>query len=1145
MDVETISLIIGIIGILETLALFVSARLVQRYPSIHWWAVGRALNAAGSLLIATRAILPLDVVVIASISCLVLALLPTLIGVNRFIGVPRRRQELAAVALGVAVVATAVFFTLVIPNPIARTFVAMAIAAALNLMAAWSLSQPTTPQLRRIYRAAAVVALIYGVWLIVRAALTLADGMLNPAFNIIAVHRTTLIGMLGAVGLWTIAMIAVIVQRLLLDLQRAQESERATLRQAAAELEQAYLLSREREELFRLTFDQSPLGAAIVSATGTFLRVNATLGQIAQRPAAELIGLELATVVHAEDLSALVSQLRTLVGGQAESFSSELRFATPGQPAVWVKVSARRVLTSADDQPTILLLADDITERKRTEQRLRVIEHQQQLTLRTIPVQFWIKDAEGRYLIASDRLCAFHGYGPGELVGRTPEEIYSPELAAFIRAGDQQVLREGARDYPEALITDHAGQRRWLDSSRAPVYDEGGALIGIIGVSRDVTERKQQEEALRRSREQLELALWGGELAIWDWDVPSNTLQTNGALAAGLAGLIGGDIGPDATVVTERIHPDDIAEVFRVFRTAIGTGASIEVEYRIGESGEGWRWLMSRGRVVAHDEQGRALRLVGVTQDVTARRTAEEALRERETMLRAIGDNLPDAMVYQLVRSPEGRDYFTYVSAGVRQISGLTPEQVYAQPSAIRAQHAPEGIEYYNELTAHSERHLTDFDYEMPKLMPDGSRRWSHLRSRPRRQPDGSTVWDGVEIDITERKRIDAQLRRRIDELVTLNQISQALTNWTDMPTRLETVGRLLRSLFGAASVALWEHAPHGVLHERMRIGGAVEPARREIAVAESGIAQRVLEDNAGLIDWMNSDPLLRDESAPGAPSGILVVPLQTRGAALGVLVMTPASEAQVYTPADLALAQTIAGTLATAIENTRLVDEAQQLAVERERRRIAQDLHDSVNQTLLAAARTAELVPRIWELDPEEGHDALLDLRRLTRSALDEMRALVVELYPRALTDAPLHESLRHLAPAASAKTGAMLETDLSPTPILPPNVQVAMYRIAQEAINNACRHAHARRVAISLSVSPPINGVRWAGEVTVRVADDGQGFDLAASPPGRMGLTSMRERAADIGATLAIHSHIGGGTTITATWRGNATAAKETPQP
>jgi signal transduction histidine kinase len=155
-------------------------------------------------------------------------------------------------------------------------------------------------------------------------------------------------------------------------------------------------------------------------------------------------------------------------------------------------------------------------------------------------------------------------------------------------------------------------------------------------------------------------------------------------------------------------------------------------------------------------------------------------------------------------------------------------------------------------------------------------------------------------------------------------------------------------------------------------------------------------------------------------------------------------------------------------------------------------------------------------------------------------MRSLLVELRPETLTRAPLHELLQMLVAAVTAKSRLAVEAALDPVPLLPADVQVALYRIAQEALNNVARHAGASHLSVRLEATPLAASVPApllppsTLAVSLEVADDGQGFVPAAAPRGRLGLASMGERAAGVGAALRLDSQPGAGTRVSVTWTG-----------
>jgi signal transduction histidine kinase/ligand-binding sensor domain-containing protein len=198
--------------------------------------------------------------------------------------------------------------------------------------------------------------------------------------------------------------------------------------------------------------------------------------------------------------------------------------------------------------------------------------------------------------------------------------------------------------------------------------------------------------------------------------------------------------------------------------------------------------------------------------------------------------------------------------------------------------------------------------------------------------------------------------------------------------------------------------------------------------------------------------------------------------------------------------------------------------AVAAERSRLARELHDAVTQTLFSASLIAEVLPRVWQLDTDRGRQQLEEVRLLARGALAEMRALLLELRPEALARAKMDDLLRQLGRAMTGRTGVPVSVQTDVQCPMPAEVQVALYRIAQEALNNAAKHAEASQVDVYFQCK--------AGRVTLSICDDGRGFDMQNVPPGHFGVGIMRERAAAVGAQLEIESEPGKGTVVRVEW-------------
>lgn len=225
---------------------------------------------------------------------------------------------------------------------------------------------------------------------------------------------------------------------------------------------------------------------------------------------------------------------------------------------------------------------------------------------------------------------------------------------------------------------------------------------------------------------------------------------------------------------------------------------------------------------------------------------------------------------------------------------------------------------------------------------------------------------------------------------------------------------------------------------------------------------------------------------------------------------------------ADLAL--TVANQAAITLINAELYEHAQALAVLQERQRLAQNLHDAVNQSLFSAGLIADVLPRLWDRDQDEARRSLIDLRRLTRAAQAEMRALLAELRPSALTDTDIGDLLHLLGNALSGRLNIPVKVNVAQDVILPTEVQVAFYRVCQEALNNVAKHAKASQVDVDL--------IHDGTAIELHIRDDGKGFDLEQIVSGHYGLNMMHERAEAAGAHLTVKSQPGGGAELIMHW-------------
>jgi signal transduction histidine kinase len=268
---------------------------------------------------------------------------------------------------------------------------------------------------------------------------------------------------------------------------------------------------------------------------------------------------------------------------------------------------------------------------------------------------------------------------------------------------------------------------------------------------------------------------------------------------------------------------------------------------------------------------------------------------------------------------------------------------------------------------------------------------------------------------------------------------------------------------------------------------------------------------------WPRAHPQMRS---------FLGVPIVARGEVIAAFYLTDCEDADEFSDDDQRLIEILAAHAAVAIENARLLERSRELNIVEERNRLARELHDAVSQKLFGLVLNAEAASTLLARDPAAAGEQVARLGDLAQEALAELRGLIFELRPASLEEEGLAATLRKqvdMLRRVHARDIELRITGAARIGWVGSDTEGEVLRIAQEALNNALRHADAERIELRLQARD--------GRLTLTVADDGIGFDPEA--PGlrarRLGLTSMEERAHALGGSLVVVSRPGDGTTVT----------------
>ena len=268
-------------------------------------------------------------------------------------------------------------------------------------------------------------------------------------------------------------------------------------------------------------------------------------------------------------------------------------------------------------------------ERARAEKALRDSEILTRSIVEHLPQRIFVKDRNSRYVFCNSSYAQDLGMELEQIVGKDDFAFFPPELAEAYRADDRTVMTEGTIKVLDERYK-RAGEEQWIHTTKVPHRDEQGEIVGVLGIFENITGHKRDVEALRTAEERTRFALQNAHVGIWDLDYTSGVLQWSDVMETQY-GLSPGTFGGTFEAFVERIHPEDRASVLDIVGNGMKTGADFSVLHRTTRPDGAVRWLRGSGRIVL-DEGGQPLRAIGISQDVTERRTLEAQFQQAQKM---------------------------------------------------------------------------------------------------------------------------------------------------------------------------------------------------------------------------------------------------------------------------------------------------------------------------------------------------------------------------------------------------------------------------------------------------------------------------------------------------------------------------------
>ncbi len=813
--------------------------------------------------------------------------------------------------------------------------------------------------------------------------------------------------------------------------------------------------------------------------------------------------------IHLDDRQAIMDRF-TKALERNEPFDREYRIVRYADQQVrWVH-GIGRLRFNSDGQPLSMLgTIQDITERKLAEEALRESEERFRLLVEAIPQPIWRSDADGNVIEFNRRWREYTGQTAEEAKGSGwTKALHSDEAAMVVNKVRGGITSGAAIEIVNRLRRASDGSYRWHLARAVPMNDRDGKLIGWFGCATDIDDQKRAEEALTQSEEALqeahdelehrvkerteELAKANEELDIFrrfaeDSDEGFGMSDFDGRIVyanSTLCRLFGEEKPGD--VIGKHVsayYPQEYLQRRKdeLIPALLGEG-HLHIEQNVlPRNGKPIQTLQST--FLIRDKDGSPFRIAVVISDITERKEAEQALRQSHDELQAIYNGMFDGLLVADIETKK------YVRTNVAMTRMLGYSEAELRSLSVEDVHPRKDLPLvlgHFQMFAEGKLHLNN---DVPLLRKDGSEFYA-LVTASKITFSGRSCLVGIFHDISERKRAEEALRQSHDELQTIYDGMFDGLLVADIETR--------RFVRGNAAMS--------------RMLGYSETELRSLSVEDihpEADVPFVIEQFQGLAEGK----LQISEDVPV---------LRKDGSVFHALVTTSK-----VTHDDR---RCIAGFFHDVTDRKRaeaaLKKEYRNLkhllhASDHERQTIAYEIHDELAQQLAGAIMQFDAFDHLKETKPKHAADAYHAAVTMLRQGHSETRRLIAGVRPPILDEAGVVEAVDHLLNELRRGKGPKIEfRNNVEFDRLVPVLENAVYRIAQEALTNACKHSKSERISVSL--------LQRGDRLRVEIRDWGVGFDPKAVPKNHFGLEGIRQRARLLGGKCSIRSNAGKGARI-----------------
>ncbi len=457
-----------------------------------------------------------------------------------------------------------------------------------------------------------------------------------------------------------------------------------------------------------------------------------------------------------EDRSFLLDTFDRIVENEERyDISFRIQRADDGEVR-WIRSHGRVVRNASGTAERIVGVNRDITERKEREMALQrqkaLLEQTQRLA------GAWEVDLRTEEMSWSEAVYRIHEVEPGTEISLDDGiQFYAPKARPEIRAAFEACMLEGAPYDLELPIDTAEGNRRWVRTVGAPVQEEDGDIVKVAGAFQDITDRKEAERELRQSRERLQMAVEGGNIGTWDWDLDTGKVLFNRQWAE-MLGYSRDELNSHFSTWAVLVHPDDLTRATNMLERYLdGEIDTYNLEIRMRTKAGEWKWIQTIGKVIKRDEDGNATRAAGIHLDISERKAREKRLRILSEAVEQANESI---LITEAFSRNETGPRIVYANEAFEEMTGYAEEEILGEPPRL-LQGPKTSRAVLDDIYAALENG-TPWEGETTHYRKDGTPYRQEWNLAPVRDESGSIqYWVSTLRDVTEERKREATLRRQ------------------------------------------------------------------------------------------------------------------------------------------------------------------------------------------------------------------------------------------------------------------------------------------------------------------------------------------------------------------------------------------------